>query len=150
MCGLERNTAAEHSACELQAVGVREMDDVGKSLEEMGQVQYLLAFVFLCCYAFALGQFIGTKGRLICSAVALVAAMAFAAMSHPWEQGVMIVALAIVGMGLFVGLSWLAWVLMCWTDAHAAERPAVRPQAGAPGLARGALLSRLRARLRFI
>ena len=87
------------------------IEDVAGKLEAMKPEQYVLAFVFLGSYAFALGEFIGPRGRRIAVATALVAAAAFAGLTDPWELGVMVVAFALVGMGLFSGAVWLLWKL---------------------------------------
>ena len=87
------------------------IDDVAGKLEAMKPEQYVLAFVFLGSYAFALGEFIGARGRRIAIATALGAAAAFAGLTDPWELGVMVVAFALVGMGLFAGAVWLLWLL---------------------------------------
>ncbi len=85
------------------------IDGVSENLEQMKPEQYVLAFVFLGSYAFALGEFIGTRGRWIAAGTALGAAGAFAWLTEPWELGVMVVAFALVGMGLFAGAAWLLW-----------------------------------------
>ncbi len=110
------------------------ISNVASTLEAMSPQQYVLAFVFLGSYAYALGAFIGTRGRLLSTAVALACAIAFAALSDPWEHGVMAVTLAVVGMGLFTCLAWGVWTLACWRAAqapalprHAAPTPARRP-----------------------
>ena len=85
------------------------IDGVADNLEQLKPEQYVLAFVFLGSYAFALGEFIGTRGRWFAAGVAFAAAVGFAGFADSWELGVMIVALALVGMGLFAGLAWLLW-----------------------------------------
>jgi hypothetical protein len=101
------------------------IDDVAVNLEAMKLEQYVLAFVFLGSYAFALGEFIGARGRVIAIVTALAAAVAFVALTEPWELGVMVVAFALVGMGLFAGAAWLLWVLPSrWpVDARMPVRP---------------------------
>ena len=114
------------------------IEDVAGKLEAMKPEQYVLAFVFLGSYAFALGEFIGPRGRRIAVATAFVAAAAFAGLTDPWELGVMVVAFALVGMGLFSGAVWLLWKLASrWPvdieTPMTARRPwprvAVRPSA---------------------
>src|SRR5688572_8371041 len=85
--------------------------------------QYVLAFVFLGSYAFALGEFIGPRGRRIAVATAFGAAAAFAGLTDPWELGVMVVAFALVGMGVFSGAVWVLWML---ASRLPVERPAAR------------------------
>ena len=85
------------------------IDGVAENLEQMKPEQYVLAFVFIGSYAFALGEFIGTRGRWIAAGTAFSAAVAFVWRTEPWELGVMMVAFALVGMGLFAGAAWLLW-----------------------------------------
>jgi hypothetical protein len=113
------------------------IDDVAGKLEAMKPEQYVLAFVFLGSYAFALGEFIGARGRRIAIATALGAAAAFAGLTDPWELGVMVVAFALVGMGLFAGAVWLLWLLASRmpVEPRAPARPAVKAAATAPAAA---------------
>jgi hypothetical protein len=130
-----------------QAVeGTRVIEDVAGKLEAMKPEQYVLAFVFLGSYAFALGEFIGPRGRRIAVATAFAAAAAFAGLTDPWELGVMAVAFALVGMGLFSGAVWLLWKLASrWpvdieaqmTAPRVRRRVAARP-AAEPGSGSGA------------
>jgi hypothetical protein len=107
------------------------IEDVAGKLEAMKPEQYVLAFVFLGSYAFALGEFIGARGRRIAIATALGAAAAFAGLTDPWELGVMVVAFALVGMGLFAGAVWLLWLV--------ASRMPVEGRAPAPAAAKPAV-----------
>lgn len=88
------------------------MGTVAASLATMGMEQVLLASVFLGSYALALGQFAGTRGRLVAIVTAILAAAGFVALSEPWEAGVILIALAPVGVGLFAGAAWTLWKLM--------------------------------------
>lgn len=111
------------------------IDDVAGKLEAMKPEQYVLAFGFLGSYAFALGEFIGPRGRRIAIATAIGAAAAFAGFTDPWELGVMVVAFALVGMGLFAGAVWLLWLVASRmpVERSAPVRPApATPPAAAP------------------
>lgn len=88
------------------------MSDVGNSLQAMRAEQYLLAFVFLASYAMALGGFVGERGRRVAACAAFLSAVLFAMLTDPWEQGVMLVAFALVGMGLFAGAAWTLWAVL--------------------------------------
>jgi hypothetical protein len=109
------------------------ISNVASTLEAMGPQQYVLAFVFLGSYAFALGEFIGARGRLASMAIALACAIGFAAFSRPWEHGVMVVTLALVGMGLFTCIAWTVWTLASWRAAHVAP---LQPEAATAAPAR--------------
>ena len=99
------------------------MRDVTQILEAMGPEQCLLAFVFLGSYALAMGELVEARGRRIAVATALAAALCFVALSDPWEEGVMLVALAFVGMGLFSAAVWFVWRLAEWRMRAAASAP---------------------------
>jgi hypothetical protein len=126
------------------------MGQVAGHLETIGAEQYLLAFVVLGSYAFALGGFVGARGRCIALATTLLAAAGFSALNNPWEIGALLVAFALVGMGLFAGVAWTLWAVATWRERQPAE---VEPASVEPAPARAAarpLWSRLRASLRFI
>jgi hypothetical protein len=97
-----------------------EMRDVTQILNAMGTEQCLLAFVFLGSYAFAMGELVEVRGRRIAVATAAAAALCFVVLSDPWEEGVMLVALAFVGMGLFSAAVWFVWRIAEWRMRSAA------------------------------
>jgi uncharacterized membrane protein YedE/YeeE len=97
------------------------INEVSSSLENIGTAQYLMAFLFLGSYAFALGGFVGERGRRYAAAGAATAALAFALLNDPWEQGVLVVAAALVALGLFVGAVWLLWSLLGWPHVNGTE-----------------------------
>ncbi|MDO9316562.1 MAG: hypothetical protein Q7T97_18675 [Burkholderiaceae bacterium] len=69
--------------------------------------QHLLASIFLLGYGAALGSMFSTRGRLRAATLALLAAVAFAARTHPWEHGVLLVGCAIGGVAVFIVLAWM-------------------------------------------
>ena len=99
------------------------MRDVTQILEAMGPEQSLLSFVFLGSYAFAMGELVEARGRRLAVATALAAALCFVALGDPWEEGVMLVALALVGMGLFTAAVWFTWRLALWRMRQAPGVP---------------------------
>ena len=86
------------------------MRDVVQVLRTMGPEQLFLALVFLAGYSLALGEFATVRGRLIAAATALVAATGFAAFSHPWEAGVVLLGFGFVGVAVFSGAAWMLWI----------------------------------------
>ena len=82
------------------------MRDVVEIARTMGPEQLFLALVFLASYSLALGEFATARGRLWAVVSGLVAASGFAALSHPWEGGIVLVACASVGMALFSATVW--------------------------------------------
>ena len=100
------------------------MREVVEIARTMGPEQLFLALVFLASYSLALGEFATARGRLWAIVSGLVAAGAFAALSHPWEGGIVLVACASVGMALFSATVWLL--------AHATTERAQRAFVQAP------------------
>lgn len=82
------------------------MSELQKTLHQLTLAQHLLGLVFLLSYGTALGSMFGRTGRLRALALALLAAAGFAALTQPWEYGVLLVACAIGGIGLFIAAAW--------------------------------------------
>jgi hypothetical protein len=104
----------------------QDMRDVVEIARTMGPEQLFLALVFLASYSLALGEFATARGRLWAVVSGLVAAGAFAALSHPWEGGIVLVACASVGMALF---SATVWALSVATTERAPRAVAQAPVA---------------------
>jgi len=105
------------------------MREVVEIARTMGPEQLFLALVFLASYSLSLGEFATAKGRLWTILCGFVAAGAFAALIHPWEGGVVLVACASVGMALF---SATAWALSLPTNERAPRGVAQAPAANLP------------------
>lgn len=73
----------------------------------MGVFQYLFAVLFLICYALAIGDFLGAGARPAVLGLGGASAVAFSFFTDPWVHGVLLVTLAVIGIGLFLGLAWL-------------------------------------------
>jgi hypothetical protein len=69
--------------------------------------QLLTMGVFLTAYLFAVTGLLGTRGRLRCAGVALLAGVALGFLLTPWTLGALFVAGSVGAIGLFIGLSWL-------------------------------------------
>jgi hypothetical protein len=82
------------------------MNELNKTLHQLTLAQYLLALAFLLGYSTALGSIFGPTGRLRALLLALLAASGFAALTHPWVHGVLLVMCAIGGVGLFISVAW--------------------------------------------
>ena len=111
------------------------MRDVVEIARTMGPEQLFLALVFLASYSLALGEFATARGRLWAVVFGLAAAIAFSALSHPWEGGIVLIACASVGMALF---SATVWALSVATSERA---PRVVAQAPVANLARARAVS---------
>ena len=105
------------------------MRDVVEIARTMGPEQLFLALVFLASYSLALGEFATARGRFWAVVSGLVAAGAFAALSHPWEGGDVLVACASVGMALF---SATVWALSVATTERSPRAAAQAPVANLP------------------
>jgi hypothetical protein len=92
------------------------MSGAAQILETMGPEQCLLAFVFIGSYAVAVGELANPRWRRIAAFAALASAAACAALSEPWEQGVILVAIACVGMAVFAGVVWGVWAVARWHE----------------------------------
>jgi hypothetical protein len=77
------------------------------SLKSMGFFQLLLAIVFLACYSVACSTLFESRGRARAGGVALLAAVAFTALTQPWVHGALMVAGAVAGLGLFSAIGWI-------------------------------------------
>ena len=76
------------------------------SLSAMGFIELGLALTALCCYALAFSGALRLKIRGSAACAAFLAAGAFAALTHPWVNGVILIAIGIAGMGIFVAIVW--------------------------------------------
>ena len=130
------------------------MSDTAQILEAMSPEQCLLAFVFIGSYAVAVGELADSRWRRIAAMIGFASAACCAALSDPWEQGVILVALAFVGMALFAAFVWGLWAVGTWRQrqaeqalAEVAAEPAAQPAAQ---VNERPLLARLRASLRVI
>ena len=102
------------------------MSELQRTLHQLTLAQHLLGLVFLLSYGTALGSMFGRTGRLRALALALLAAAGFAALTQPWEHGVLLVACAIGGIGLFIAAAWAISAVAApdrWLpDAHGLAR----------------------------
>ena len=106
------------------------MDEVAHTLETMTPVQLIAALAFVSGYVIAIGRLATVRWRAWGGVIAAVAAIVFVALSDPWVYGAMLVAMALGGMGVFIGMAWLGSVLAHrWADQHHAAAPtAADPQ----------------------
>ena len=111
------------------------MRDVVEIARTMGPEQLFLALVFLASYSLALGEFATARGRVWAVVSGVVAAGGFAALSHPWEGGIVLIACASVAMALFTASVW-AISLATSERAPAEPAPIASDQAPATNLPR--------------
>jgi hypothetical protein len=105
------------------------MDEIVASLNELSVPQYGLAFVFVASYALSIGAILGGRVRLFFGVLAAGSGGCFAFTMDPWFLGALLVAYAVIGMGLFIGVVWLASVLL---SARNAKRSHVESEKDLP------------------
>lgn len=109
------------------------MNELGSTIEAMDSAQLVAAFAFVAGYVLALGRLATPRGRRWAAAVAALAAAAFVALTRPWTHGALLVALAVVGIAVFIALAWAVTLgLARWRAAHAAPRAAAADRDGSP------------------
>ena len=86
------------------------LGNVFASLQTMSLLQLLLGLVACTGYALAQGGIVGGRTRATAGGTAFSAAFGFALESPEWTYGVMLIAFAVTGLGLFV-------VVVCWLSA---------------------------------
>jgi hypothetical protein len=82
------------------------LNELDHTLHAMSLVQMLLMCTFLTSYPLALGEMFGTLGRRRAGLIALVAAVGFAATTPVWVHGAILIAFAVMGVGVFIGAVW--------------------------------------------
>ena len=105
-------------------------------LEVMSHTQLLLAFVACAGYPLAQGSLLGARGRRVAAGAAALAAVGFVMQASAWMHAAMLVAFAVVGMGMFTLAVW-ATCRLIGTEriASALDGAAVDPGAAAPAAA---------------
>lgn len=81
--------------------------EVLEVLRGMGSLQLLFAFTACFGYALAQGALLGTIGRRVAWAIAAGGAAGFAASSADWPAAVMLMAIAVVAIGLVAAIVWV-------------------------------------------
>jgi hypothetical protein len=113
------------------------LGDLLGSLKSMSLLQLLLAFIACAAYQCAQGRLLGLRARRLAWAAALVASIGFTWESANWMLAVMLVTLAVAGLGLFTAAAWLISRLIRTERGHAAELTAGNAaQAAVPAEAR--------------
>jgi hypothetical protein len=118
------------------------MEGILTTLQTMSFAQMICAWVFVGCYALAVGGMLGGTGSLRAGLVAATAGVLFAFFSDEWVHGALLIIFAIAGMGFFVAAAWLLVVGSGWLFTHDIPRPEPVPlteQTPAPQPATGGL-----------
>lgn len=82
------------------------LNELDHTLHAMGLVQVMLMFAFLTSYSLALGGMFDALGRRCAGLAALVSAVGFVVSTPAWVHGAVLVAFAVVGVGLFIVMVW--------------------------------------------
>ncbi|MGY4827678.1 hypothetical protein ACVNIS_03770 [Sphaerotilaceae bacterium SBD11-9] len=102
------------------------MEGILSTLRHLSFTQMICAWLFVGCYALAVGGMLGGTGSLRSGVVAAVSGALFAAFSDEWVHGALLILFAVAGMGLFVAVAWLLARGSAWLIAQGAVQP--RPQ----------------------
>ncbi len=121
------------------------MDGVVLTLNKLNLVQMVLAWLFVACYALALGGMLGTKGSLRAGLLAVLAAVLFAALSDDWVHGTLLVLFSIAGMALFVVTAWFLTLSMAWLLSRSRQPVQGTPEPSAQAATSPRPVSALRA-----
>ncbi|HET7794136.1 MAG TPA: hypothetical protein VFL64_12205 [Rhizobacter sp.] len=103
------------------------MDGILSTLRHLSFAQMICAWLFVGCYALAVGGMLGGTGSLRSGVVAAVSGVLFAAFSDEWVHGALLILFAVAGMGLFVVVAWLLARGSAWLIAQGAVPPQPRP-----------------------
>ncbi len=76
-------------------------------LKTMGLLQLLLAFVACMAYLLAQGHLLNRGGRGWAGALAIGSAAGFIVMGRDWTNAVVLIAIAVAGIGSFTAIVWL-------------------------------------------
>jgi hypothetical protein len=90
------------------------MEELKHTLETLGVIQLLLAFVFVTAYTLALGRMLDERDRWRAAALAFTSAIFFTVFTSPWEHGIMLLAAVVVGIGLFMAMAWIGAEFAGW------------------------------------
>jgi hypothetical protein len=76
-------------------------------LNNMSQLQLLLAFMACIATVLSLGRLLAPRARAVAGTGALASTLGFIGCSSSWPNAVMLTTLAVVGLGLFSAAVWL-------------------------------------------
>lgn len=82
--------------------------EIHASLDAMGIEQQACVFAFLMSYPLVLGGLLERRGRRLAGAMAAASAFGFIAFTTPWMHAVLLVVLAVGGIGVFIAAVYLA------------------------------------------
>jgi hypothetical protein len=102
------------------------MEDILATLRNLSFTQMIFAWLFVGCYALALGGMLGTSGSLRAGLAAAAAGVLFAVFSEQWVHGALLVLFAIAGMGFFLAAAWLLAASSAWLVARRMQQPEPR------------------------
>ena len=83
------------------------LQGLASTLADMGFVQLALLFLAVAGYSVAINGSFGSGARSGAASAAFAGGVGFATLAPSWMSGVVFLALAVLGIGLFAGASWL-------------------------------------------
>jgi hypothetical protein len=105
------------------------MEDILTTLRNLSFTQMIFAWLFVGCYALAMGGMLGGSGSLRAGLAAAASGVLFAVFSEQWVHGALLVLFAIAGMGFFVAAAWLLATSSAWLIARRTLQPEPQPVA---------------------
>ena len=112
-----------------------------EDLRTMSLLQLLLAFAAGMGYVLAQGGLLGRTGRRVAWALAFLGAAGFVLMNGEWTNAIVLVAIAIAGLGSFTALAWLtSWLIGIDPPSLPAPTADVAAEPTRPALARALTL----------
>jgi len=83
------------------------LQGLASTLADMGFVQLALLFLAVAGYSVAINGSFSGGARSGAASAAFAGGVGFATLAPSWTSGVVFLALAVLGVGLFAGASWL-------------------------------------------
>ena len=97
------------------------MEGILSTLKHLSFAQMILAWLFVGCYALAIGGMLGGSGSARSGAVAALSGIAFALLSDQWVHGALLILFTVAGMGFFVVAAWLLAFTSAWLLRNGAQ-----------------------------
>lgn len=103
------------------------MEGIVGTLKHLSFAQMILAWLFVGCYALAIGGMLGGTGSARSGVVAAISGVAFALLSDQWVHGALLILFAVAGMGVFVIAAWLLASSSAWLLRNSGQPPKPQP-----------------------
>lgn len=108
------------------------LHELDRQLLVMQLPQLLLLLVFLGAYVTAIGQLLGTRGRLRAGALAALAAVGLCIAMRPWTVGVLLVTGSVAAVGGYVLATMILWRALEAAEARRRALASAAPRRPGP------------------